>query len=292
MINIANCLRPSLLGDIVVSIPFLTYLEKLYPQSYKMVFIDRKCQSIAPLLINHPLIDKIYVSEVADQLTQNEENYFKKFNLVFEPFPQIYFGNWWNEMNFIEATFRLNCLRNHGYVDPNQWHILTDDERFPRLYQWFDVPRQNKTIAIWTNAGYNTKKDLTSQQRSPNVAFWERLVINLNKIGYTINQYGTPNVEKIESTQNRLGLSLFEAVKESLGCDLVIGADSGSQHILGAYGHPQIILYTNWRHDHIKNFESMCPVNYNNNLIKIFGLNGINNINIEKVLDAVGLLNK
>ena len=62
-------------------------------------------------------------------------------------------------------------------------------------------------------------------------------------------------------------MSLFDSIKISLGCDLVITTDSGVSHIFGAYGMNQICLYSPYQENHFQNFEAMTPMNYKNNLI-------------------------
>ena len=51
-----------LIGDTICSLPTLLYFEKKYPGSYKIWPIEKKVSFIAPLFLNHPLIDKIKIS--------------------------------------------------------------------------------------------------------------------------------------------------------------------------------------------------------------------------------------
>jgi ADP-heptose:LPS heptosyltransferase len=298
MLKIANCLRPSLLGDVICSLPFLIYLEKKYSgiglyrnNSYKSVYIDKKCQQIVPFLLNHPLIDKIYISELADRVSQKDEEFFKGFDLVFEPFVPLYDEGWFNKIDLTEGIFRINFLRGKGYINPEEWNLLTEAEKKPRLDQYFDVERRPKTIAIWPNPGYNNN-DVEAAKRGPSKAWWLDLIVDLKAMGYTVCQYGFPSSEPFHGfTENRLNLSLFDGIKESLGCDLCIGTDSGSSRILGAYGARQIVLYATYRPGHTTNFTCFVPVNYKNNLISFMGKPIIDNIDKELVLKAVEQLN-
>lgn len=292
--KIFGCTRNSMLGDIIVSLPFLNYLEKVYPNSYKCAYIDKKCGQIAPFLINHSLIDKIQVSDESDKITQKDIDFINGFDLKFHPFPQ-HPGehDWFNKRNIIEETFRMNFLIGQGYINPNEYEKLTEEEKKPRLYQWFNTKRENKTIALWCESGY-ANQDETINQRSPSFEFWSKLVDILVK-DYKVIQLGHPNSKLLENKKiiDLRNLSLFDAVKISLGCDLVIGTDSGSQWIIGAYGHPQICLYTNYKKDHIQNKKAFLPVNYKNNLVDIYGKDGnINNIEVEEVLEKVKIINE
>jgi ADP-heptose:LPS heptosyltransferase len=287
-LSIFGVVRPSLIGDCVLSTVFLNYLEKIYPNSYKCAYIDKKCNQIVPLLTNHPLIDKVQVSELKDQISDNDANFINKFDLKFHPFPQHWRQNdWYNHHNIIDETLSMNFLIGKGYMEPSQFDILTKEEKCPRLYQWFDTERQNKTIAIWAKSGYGNQ-DQTIDLRSPKTEWWGELCLNLNKMGYKCLLFGHPKSDYIENTIDYRNLSLFDAVKVSLGCDTVIGTDSGTSWIIGAYGHSQIILYTNYKKDHITNTKAFCPINYKNNSIDIYGENGnINNITIEEVLQQI-----
>jgi ADP-heptose:LPS heptosyltransferase len=51
------------LGDLIMGLPILTYFEKKYPNSYKYYVIQKRSSICAPLYINHPLIDKIKVTD-------------------------------------------------------------------------------------------------------------------------------------------------------------------------------------------------------------------------------------
>ena len=52
----------SLIGDLIVGLPQLTYFEKKYPGSYKYWGIHKKMSHAAPLFYNHPLIDRIKIT--------------------------------------------------------------------------------------------------------------------------------------------------------------------------------------------------------------------------------------
>ncbi len=279
-----------MLGDIIGSLPFLTYLEKIRPGSYKMVYIDKKCAHIAPFLLNHPLIDKIYISEDSDKVSEKDAEYCKKFDMVFEPFVSVYFQDWFNTIHITESLFRLNFLCGSGYIDPKEWDRLTEEEKCPKLYQWFEpIEYWRKTIAIWPFSGY-ANSDASIQLRSPSLEWWEKMVELLYEAGFDVNQYGHPESPLIgdgKTVDDFRDMSLFDAIKDSLACDLSITTDSGSSWLLNAYGHENICLYTNYKEGHVTNVDAYVPKNWKNNLISIYGKDNINNIKQEEVLESI-----
>lgn len=287
--SIFGVVRPSLLGDVVASLPFLNYLEKIYPESYKLAYIDKKCAQILPFLINHPLIDKIQVSEQPDNISLNDLKLFEFFDIIFNPFPRLTRPDYYNYHHITKELFCMNeIIWKNERINSKEWDKLSEKERQPKLYQWFDIERKNKTIAIWPFSGYSTKQDsLSPNLRSPSKEWWIKLIDMLSD--YKIIQFGHPKSEKLNDPRiiDCRQLNLFDAVKISLGCDLSITTDSGVSWILGAYGVNQIVLYTNYLPNHYQNFDAMVAVNWKNNIISLFGENGINNINQEKVIDSI-----
>lgn len=287
--SIFGALRPSLLGDIIISTTFLNYLEKVWPRSYKVAYIDKKCQQILPFLFNHPLIDKIQVSNKSDEITQEDVDFINKFDIKYHPFPQHPYGeDFYNTRDIIHETFLMNYEIGKGYINPIEWNKMEREDKFPRLEKWFDIEKRNKTIAIWPSSGYNLTNGVARNLRSPTKEWWEKLVETLSD--YKIIQLGMPNSELLNHSNiiDCRNLNLFEAIKISLSCDINLGTDSGSSWLVGAYGHPQIILFTNYNLDHFTNFDAFVPTNYKNNAISICGKNkDINNIEQEEVLSAI-----
>ena len=50
-----------------MGLPILNYYEKKYPGSYKYWVIQKKCAQCAPLYFNHPLIDRIKITDEWDE---------------------------------------------------------------------------------------------------------------------------------------------------------------------------------------------------------------------------------
>ena len=69
--------RAGLIGDSIMALPILNYLENKYSNSYKIWVIEKKCSQAAPIYINHPLIDKILISsskQILDDLSSSLPN--------------------------------------------------------------------------------------------------------------------------------------------------------------------------------------------------------------------------
>lgn len=291
MIKIANCLRPSRYGDLIVSLPFLNWLEGQYPNSHKMVLVDKSCAQIAPLLINHPLIDKIYISKETDKITQDEENWFKKFDLVMEPYAPILKEGWFNDIGIIESIFKMSWLRGAGRIKPEEWNTLTEDEKKPRLIKWFPTEKQGSFISIWGSAGYENA-DPANKKRNPSKEYWHGLINRLIKDGYEVVQLGLPSPSLHPDILNYSHYSLFDAIKLVLGsCICSIGTDSGSMWALGAYGVNQLLLTTYWREGHYQNPNALVPINYKNRAINLFNPD-INSIEYDKIIEGIKLLNE
>lgn len=277
--------KPSRYGDIICHLPFLTYLKKVYPNSYISFYIDKTCSSISPFLINYFFIDNLIISSETDRFNQNDLSF--EYDIYFNPYSQLTRPDYYNFHGVLQENFIMTEIYGGGRIPKETYNFLTDEERTPKLSPYFHIQRFPKTIAIWPFSGYSQGNSIGLSLRSPSLQWWNSLVGILK--GYNILQFGYPKSELINhpSIIDRRNLSLFDAVIESLGCDLVIGTDSGSQWIIGAYGHNQICLYTNYQYNHFRNLHAMVPTNSKGNIISLFGEKGINNILPEQVLENV-----
>ena len=234
-----------LIGDLVFSEPFLRYFEKKYPGSYKIFPIEKKVSQCAPLFLNHPLIDKLYILE-------NWENEFGKCDQELMNSCDIVIprnGNhvppdWYNHYNCVYETARLG-----GLHDINE--VLTEEEQIPRLHKWFPEYTENfhnnayskkfidenkrKSITIAPFAGYGTEFGL---RRSPSTTYWRSIVEEALDMGYLVNHigfYGEPLLAKNSNYINRTRLSFFVQIRVALQSDLYIGTDSGTSWVVGAW---------------------------------------------------------
>ena len=293
----------SLIGDLIVGLPQLTYFEKKYPGSYKYWGIHKKMSHAAPLFDNHPLIDRIKITDTwggfgeydyklaSDcDITTRDIDHERK--TLLNARPEDY---WYNRHDIIEQIARMS-----GISDIRE--VLTEEELRPKLYKWFDADFDaieknegytkartssgkipNKSIVIWPFSGYNHWPS-----RSPSPHWWNVLVDTLINNGFTVFHCGwieEPHVSNLDGYNRCVDLSFFEQVKISLATNLAIGADSGSMWTLGAYSFPAIHLMTNWRDGHVENFSAMNPVNVNGT--SFFASPMTDGWNHQEVLDRV-----
>lgn len=280
------------IGDLIMGLPVLTYFEKKYPNSYKYWFIEKKVAFTAPLYFNHPLIDCIRITGEWSGFGKEDYEIANtcdiKCTMTNWKHDEL---DWYNHRGQVEETARIA-----GIYDLKD--VLTPEEMYPKLYKWFDVgpedpnfhtySKQNReqklldnTIAIWPFATAGDKLG-----RSPSVTWWGNLIEKLEKMGYSIAQFGHTKEPIIWPHVTRYNhLSFFENIKLSLACKMVIGTDSGPMWVMGAYDHPAIHLMTNWLPGHTRNFDALTPVN--NNHATFFEEGGTDNINQGDVLYMV-----
>ena len=299
----------SLIGDLVMSLPQLNYFKKKFPDSYIYFAIHKKIAYSAPLFFNHPLIDKIHISEkwsdfgkndyeIANQCQVSTAKIDNKTKTILKRTPS---NQWYNKRNCIDE----NALMS-GINDLKE--VLTEEELSPKLYQWFDVgfdsPQkkgsytfkkkenlENKKlsnyVSIWPYAAYGR-----SETRSPSDKWWIESVNKIIKKGYKVLHCGyftEPNLSDDNNNYKKVTeLSFFEQIKIYLATKLSIGTDSGSMWVLGAYDHPAIHLMTNWSENHTENFSAFEPINRHS--VTLFEEGGCDNINIESLISSLDKL--
>lgn len=278
--------RQSLIGDCIMSLPVLHWLEKKYPNSYKYWHLARKCSQAAPLFFGHKLIDKIQITDCEEGFGPNDFELSKECNIVFNTTPPHPFGEYWhNDRSMVEETWVQSGLPLLEYYN------LTEEEKHPKLYKWFNTTKREKTIAIHCFAGYGR-----DNMRSPSKEWWEKMIrllwdndYQIIRLGHSREPLFFENLDFIpEDVRN---LSFIEQIQIALGSSAYIGTDSGFSLAMGAYSHPQVTLLTNWNNGHTKNPLCLQPINKNNiSLFNEYKNNGCSGISQEKVLESIKLL--
>jgi len=117
------------IGDLIMGLPVLTYFEKKWPGSYKYWFIEKKVAFMAPLFLNHPLIDCIRITGEWNGFNQDDYDIAAtcemKCTMMNWHHDEL---DWYNHRGQIEETARIA-----GIYDIKK--ILTEDELYPKLYQ-------------------------------------------------------------------------------------------------------------------------------------------------------------
>lgn len=281
-------MRQSLIGDSLMSLPLLTLLEKMHPNSYKIWHLSRKCSQSTFLYLNHPLIDKILITDCEEGFGPNDIEEMKKCDLVINTMPPHHSSHDWPQNFDIYTETALMA----GFT-LEQYNLLSEEEKRPKLVKWFNIEKQaQKTIALWPCAGYGNEN-----KRNPSECFYLALVSGLCLFGYKVIQFGHPKDYDLQGLINNTteqvkpnfscknNLPFFDQIKMTLGCDLVISTDSGSGLIFGAYEMPQISLLTNHFPGHVRNLAAFAPNNKNNT--NFIGVGSPNNISVFEVLNKV-----
>lgn len=268
--------RSGLIGDMITALPILDILEQKHPDSYKIWFIQKKCSQAAPLFIQHPLIDKIIISTADEEMTKEEIKLKESCDISVNVSPPVIDdGFWYNIRNHVDESILMAGFKPKECLN-----------KIPSLTKWFSVEKKIGTVAIWAFSGYGN-----SPQRNPTKEWWNKTCEIFIKMGLKIVQFGHDYDPLIHKSAKRFKkTSFFDQIKFSLSCDFVIGTDSGSQWVLGAYGMPQIILFTNWLTNHWSNLESLCPINSNGLQIRLFAPSNCDNIPHQNVEIATTLL--
>ena len=310
----------SLIGDLIMSLPQLTYFKKRHKNAYINFVIHKKIAYCVPLFFNHPNIDKILISGEWSSFNSNDFRIASECDIVTTKLDhknkkvldrQHEDKYWYNYRSCIEETALMS-----GITDLNE--TLTVSEKIPYLNKWFDsgfedVQKKgaytyekldskrnkilNKSLAIWPFAAYGRSKN-----RNPKPDWWQELVDIFVKNKINVYHFGYHNEPILSNNKeyyyNLTKLDFFSQIKISLGSKLALGTDSGSMWVMAAYSHPSITLITNWYENHNKNFNSLVPPNKNGDFI--FKENGFSNLSTEEVYEKclskgvtkTGFLNK
>jgi ADP-heptose:LPS heptosyltransferase len=254
-------MRWQLIGDILGGLTILNHLERLYPSCYKTVGLAGKAKHFAPLLINHPLIDRIHIQSGFEGPEGDDWNFINSHDIVINGNPSHPLQyDWPNYRNFYAESFIMGGFSEKDYAD------LPEDQKLPKLVKWFrpeSRPLQyKKIISIWGFAGYSVQP-----YRSPTANYWRELVKKLIDLGYGVCQFGHFNDPVI--MENNVAFhrfnerDFFEQIRMTLSTDLVLSTDSGSGLIFAAYDFNQINIVNMHVDGHVRNPFSLAPLGPN-----------------------------
>lgn len=277
------CGRSSMLGDTLSAIPIATFFRKRYPNAQIIWPIGKKFAQGAPLYLNHPDIDTVFIFDGDEKPTSKKDwDMIKNCEIVINPTPEHPDNLYPRGRDiYLESFLMAGLTMDH-------WKELTEDEKIPKLVKWWKAPLNpsltptRKRVAYWPQAGYGN-------ENKRNASFgWRLNLINLLiENGYDVFQFGAESDNHYTNLFHLYrfnSLPFFEQIKLSLECDLMIGTDSGSALICGAYGINQISLLT----DHWGNANNPMALSTNNpNNKTFFGIGSANNISVNEVMAEV-----
>ncbi len=282
-----------LIGDLIMALPCLTYFRKKWPNCYNYWVIQRKVAQCAPIFINHPMIDRIVITEGWQNEGFSDKLLRAECDFQCLPIPQQIHQprDWYNYTNAIEETAKLA-----GIKDLTQ--VLSPEEMTPYLDMWFPIgPLSEKNhgyskkfdrshlpegeVAIWPFANYKGESN-----RSPSILWWTNAVNELMNMGFNIKHYGyftEPTLSDDPRYEKLTELPYFSQVKLALASRFAIGTDSGSMWVMGAYKHPSINLMTNWLGGHRENPLALEPANSRGKTL--FAPGSCSNIPINRLIE-------
>ena len=286
------------LGDLIMGLPLLQYFDKKYPDSYKYWVIQGKVSLCAPIYFNHPLIDRIKITDHYHDFGENDKRLMSDCHFVCNATSNHEVRDWYNYRDCVTETAHLAGIKD-------MHEVLSEEEMIPKLVPWFTPGFENPQTTTYSkndgidNSGLHRSVGIwpfaaqTIQGRSPSPKWWNVVVENLINRGFNVIHFGKSNEPNLSNSAgyHRVGnMSFFQQVKAALATSITIGPDTGPMWIMGAYSHKSINLVTNYLPGHLEeNVFNITPVN--RNAVNIFSpINrgvGCNGIDILKVLETV-----
>lgn len=282
--------RPQILGDTLFTEVILNYWKNLYPDSEITWILARKCRQALKFWQNHPKISNILISkDLEGEIYEIDGKIYNQRtdNLPFDvrianfnpPAPTDYTYNSENS-NCVTLAWKMASL------DLKDYYNLPENQQRPRLYKTGPVFKYKKTIAVWCFAGYGTQDN-----RSPSEEWWKETIQKLIERGYVVFHFGHPKEPKLSTHYNYFcmtDMELYDQVMISIGCDAIVGTDSGSMWLCGAFGQaPLISLNTYSFAGHHQNPCALAPMHYSKKQINLFDPNSCSHIPIEEVLKSI-----
>jgi ADP-heptose:LPS heptosyltransferase len=285
--------RASMIGDNLAALPTARLVKKYDLNSHITWAIGKKSSSFAPLLLNHPDLDSIFITDGYEGLeSKNDFNKFNSCNHRLDLNPQHPDSIYPSQRNIYLESFLMA-----GFSE-DQWTLLTEEEKIPKLVKWWSPVKKlfgdRKTIFFtgMPNFGKESKRWVTKK-------YLENLIEILINLDYCVIQSGGEQDESwfsnwnlSDSFKNKLKTnyirinekSFFEQIQIANECDLIIGSDSGMSLVCGAYRLNQISLTPiHWGNDN--NPTALSTNNPNN--YSFYSHGGNDNIDINLVIDKI-----
>jgi ADP-heptose:LPS heptosyltransferase len=280
------CGKSQLIGDVISALPIATFFRKAYPDAQIIWPLAKKVSQMAPVLFNHPDIDTVFIFD-GDEGPVSERDFkmIKSCHIAMNPTPEHPDNRYPKEFDIYYESWRMAGLGEA------EWNKLSKQDKIPKLVKWWKEPVVDKsrkifikTLAYWPQAGYGKEN-----KRNASLEWRKKFLTELTNYGpFLVHQFGSENDDRVDAgwphTQDCRNLSFFDQIKKSLECDIVVGTDSGSALVLGAYGCNQISLLT----DHWGNTNNPMALSTNNpNNTTFFGIGSADNIPIDKVCKEI-----
>lgn len=271
-----------LYGDLAMNTVAARALKALYPDCHVTFALGGDFREFAPLLINHPHIDRIHVTHSPrDTYDATDLTWIKtqRFDHVFDPKTDHDHSDPW----FLRRHQTHEMCFMHGVPIP------AGDTRKIELVQWFE-PLHSHSQALGKSIAFAPFPAFASGLPNVKALSIERaqaIADGIRDLGYFTLQIGHPDEPQLNGTI-RLRTTYFESVRHILGCRAMVMGDSGLAWVLSGYDFPLVGLYGNWYHG--DRVSAIQPINPN---ARYLVAKTVNEIPVESVIEAVrNLLDK
>lgn len=259
-------------GDLFINLAAWRTVKRLDPYAHTTFFINRDYRSAAPLFLDQPDIDQIYITHApVGDLDEIDREWVAKqgFSHLFGLMEDHDHKNPW----FV----RRNQPQEVCYMH----HLPILDDGKLTLNRWFEPTKGlEKYVVLQAFAGsYDA-----ANKKALSPARAQEIVELIRARGYSVLQLGLPNEPKLENT-TRIDTDFFGAVKNLLGCRALVTTDSGFRWGSSCYDFPTLGLDSNEYYDmrphggqnHISSIQPINP-----NAIYLDKAN-VNDISLEKI---------
>lgn len=275
--------RGSQLGDCICALVVYRFVEKVHPSAFKYWQLARRHSAAIPLFANAPDVTQLVISDCDEGMGPRDRAIAATCDIVFDVMPPHRLQpDWPNHRGIVLETFTMAGL------DEVHWATLTEEERRPRLAQWFELtPQSVKTVCLWPAAAYGVRQ--IRRSRNPDHWWYVKLVERLEAEGYKPIQCGHPDdfpgEPPLVPQADCRHLPLFDQFKLSLSASVSIGTDSGAALVLGCYGGPQVSILTDHFPNHTRNPTAFATPNANNR--NVLSQGDANNASVDEVIAAI-----
>lgn len=272
--------RSGMLGDTLCALPIAKYYKKQYPDAQIIWPIGKRFSQGAPLYLNHPDIDKIFIFDGNErQESKRDLDIVNSCDIVVDPTPEHPDNRYPREFNIYSETFRM------GGLTIDQWNTLSIEEQIPKLYRWFKPePRpsiNSKCISLWGFASYGNKE----QKRNPTKEWYLNLLNKLYQKNIDVIQFGHPNDPDLGCPIRFNDLDFFHQIRLSLSTDLYVGTDSGSSLIMAAYQNIPVLTVLSDHWGHTNNPYALAPKG--NDVHNFFAPGGCDNVSVDEIAEKI-----
>jgi ADP-heptose:LPS heptosyltransferase len=256
-------------GDLCINTVACRAFKDAAPNSILHFGINKKYESLRPILEHQKNIDKIHIWDAYNDWPSEEDAKHiisEKFDFVFEAMPKHTSEAWY--------------LKNHQAAEVCLMHKLKPPQNLQvELTKYFDTDRNNKHVAV------NLFAETRGNSKTPSIKRSIEICEIIKSKGLIPVQIGLPEQEQI--CEKRFSGSFFECVKFVLSCDLLITVDSAMSWIASGYSFPTLGLYSYSYYYGAKTSKNWQPINPNGLFLES---EHVNKIEDEAILNGISRL--